>query len=156
MCERTTNLDAFDLGNGTNQIRGERPEFFARENRVFQKSLRSIRKTRYASQIFGTRATIIFVTSAENDGIRVQRRFDKKCARSFRTMKFMGANGNQVGIELVNVLKRFFAEPLDSIRMKKDSALAANSPKFRDRLNSADFVVGRHQRNQSGVWPQSV
>jgi hypothetical protein len=63
----------------------------------------------------------------------------------------VGANGNEVGVELVNGREGFFAEPLHGVGVKNNSAGTANFPKPGHGLDGADFIVGRHDRNEDGV-----
>ena len=66
-------------------------------------------------------------------------------------MKFVRADGNQVRIELADGFKRLLAKPLHGVRVKNNSALAANRAQFGHRLDRADFIVGRHDGNQNRV-----
>jgi hypothetical protein len=68
----------------------------------------------------------------------------------------MRTNGNQVGVELLDVSERLFAEPLHGVRMVEHAALAAKRTDFRDGLERADFIVRRHDGNKHGVSAQRL
>ena len=44
----------------------------------------------------------------------------------------MRADGNEVGVELMDVFKRLFAEPLNRVRVKNNPRLATNPSQFID------------------------
>jgi hypothetical protein len=68
-------------------------------------------------------------------------------------MKFVGADGDKVGIKLVNVCKWLFSKYLHRIRVKNDAPVTANRSDFIHRLNRADLVVGSHHRNEDCIGP---
>ena len=83
----------------------------------------------------------------EQDGIRMEGRFDIKQAGALGAVKFMTAERDQVGIELVNILKRFLAKPLHGVGMEYDSMVAANPAKLGNGLNGPDLIIGGHDRD---------
>ena len=117
----------------------------------FDKFFQRFDQTDDARQIFRPCAPFVFMPAAKQNRVGMQRRFDVEQPRALRPVKFVGADGNQVRVELADVFKRLLAKPLDRIRVKNNSALAANRAQFRDRLDCADFIVRRHDRNQNRV-----
>src|SRR5450631_315406 len=91
------------------------------------------------------------MTAAEHDRMRMKRGLDEKQSSSFRTVKFVSAQGNQISVELTNIVKLLLPEPLNRVRVKNDSPLATKRPHLGDRLNRANFVVCRHDRDQNSV-----
>src|SRR6185437_7423503 len=86
----------------------------------------------------------------------MKRRLDKQRASAFRAMKFMRANRNEVGVELLNIRKRFFAEPLYRVGVKQNAVFPANSSQFSHWLKRSDFVIRRHQGHEHGVRADGV
>ena len=66
----------------------------------------------------------------------------------------MGADGDEVGVELVNIGEGKFAGGLDSVRVEQHAALAAEASDVRDGLDGTDLVVGGHDRDEGGVGAQ--
>ena len=87
------------------------------------------------AHVFGAGAAFIFVAAAKNDGVGMQGRFDKKSASALGPVEFVGANRNQIRVELVNVGERLLAKPLHGVGVKKNSARTADLPEVRHGLN---------------------
>ena len=66
-------------------------------------------------------------------------------------MKFVSAGGNQVSVELAEIFKRLFAKPLNRVGMKNNFTVAANCTKLGNRLDGSNFIIRRHDGNESGV-----
>ena len=77
----------------------------------------------------------------------MQRRFDKESTGTFRTVKFVRADGNQIGVELVDIFKRLLAETLHSIGVKNNFGRAAD---FTERGNGL-----KQEKLFSATWTRS-
>src|ERR1051325_5545184 len=84
----------------------------------------------------------------------MERRAGEEEPSALRSVEFMGTNGNQVSVELVDVRKWLFAEPLHRVSVEKHAALAAKRAEFGNGLDCADLVVRRHDGNQNRVRPE--
>ena len=108
-------------------------------------------KANDAGDVLGAGAAFIFMAAAKNDGIGTKGRFDKKRPGALWAVELMGANGNQIGVELVDVLERLLAKTLHRIGMKNNAMRTADFAENRHGLNRAGFIVGRHDGNQRGI-----
>lgn len=115
------------------------------------KSFDSSDETDDASEVFSSSAALVFMGATEKDRVRKKRRFNEQSASSFRPVKLVSANGNHIGIELVNVFKRLLAEPLDSVGVEENAPFLTQSAQLGNRLNGADFIISGHDRNENGV-----
>jgi hypothetical protein len=70
-------------------------------------------------------------------------------------VKFVSASGDEIGVELVNVGERLFAEPLHGVGVKQNSSFPAKLAELSDGLNGTVFVVHRLDGDQNGVGTQS-
>src|SRR5208282_4139983 len=68
-------------------------------------------------------------------------------ARAFRPIQLVPGDGRDVDVHLVDV-DRNLADRLHGVGMEDHAAFAAQLADFRDWLQYADFVVGRHDRDQ--------
>src|SRR6187455_2383394 len=91
----------------------------------------------------------------EQDWIWLKRRFDKKSPAALRTMEFVGTDGYQIGVELMNVRKWLLAEPLNRIGMKQGAALPTKGTQFSDRLKRTNFVIRGHYRDENRIRAKS-
>ena len=66
-------------------------------------------------EILRSRAPLVFVASTEQQRFQAQRRPREESAGALGAMKFMAADGNQVRIELANVVEGLLSKPLDRI-----------------------------------------
>ena len=66
-------------------------------------------------------------------------------------MELVGANRNQIGVELMNVFERLLSKPLDRIRVKQHATISAKGSQLCDRLDGANLVVGSHDGDQDRV-----
>src|SRR5204862_1940506 len=96
-------------------------------------------------------APFVFMSSAKQDRIGQQRRTGEQYAGAFWAVKFVTANRNQVGIELMNRIEGFLPKPLDRVGMKLNSALAARGSDFRHWLDRPNLIVRAHNGDQDGV-----
>src|SRR5208282_750015 len=110
----------------------------------WNKYLQSRHKANNSRQILRPGPPFVLVAAAEGNRVGKQGRLYVKCPRSLRTMKFVGANGNQVRIETTDTGKWFFAKPLDGVGVEQHAAFAASRSQLRDRLDGPDFIIGRH------------
>src|ERR1043166_6909363 len=94
------------------------------------------------------------MAAAKKDRVGMQRRADVESARTFRPVKFVRANGNEVSVELLDACERLFAQPLNSVSVEKNPSLATERANFRDWLQRADFIVCGHDRDENRVWTQ--
>ncbi len=69
-------------------------------------------------------------------------------ARAFRSIQLVPGDGRDVDVHLVDVDWNL-ADRLHGVGVEDDAAFAAEFANFRDRLQYADFVVGRHDRDQN-------
>src|ERR1051326_8211900 len=83
--------------------------------------------------------------------LQVQRRFNKQRTDTLWPVNFMAANRNQIRIELINAFEREFTQPLDSIGVEHNPALAAHIPNFGNRLDGPNLIIGGHYRNREGI-----
>src|SRR5438128_2153458 len=88
------------------------------------------------------------MATAKENRVWQKRRLDEQSPYSFRAVKFMSANGHQVGIKLVNVGKRLLSEPLHRVRVKRNATLMTDRAQLSNRLNRARLIIGRHDRSQ--------
>ncbi|GEM_PF-6946857 len=121
MFGRSDKMDAFDGLDGTAQLGNEWTQVSGIENRFPDEALQGFGEADDGMQGLGARSALVFVAAAKKDRVRMQGRADVKGAGPLGTVKLVGANGHQVGIELLNVLKRFFAKPLNGVRVKQDT-----------------------------------
>src|SRR5262249_27262247 len=96
-------------------------------------------------------AMFVFMATSEQYWVRETGGFSEQNPSTFRAMNLMRANGDQVGFQVLNVLKTCLAEPLNSVGMKHNLALTAHASKLRDRLNRPDFVIRCHDRNKDRI-----
>ena len=71
-------------------------------------------------------------------------------------MKLVGADRDEVGVELPNRRERELAEDLHGIGVKNHAARTTQRPDRRDRLERAEFVVGGHDRDERRVGAQGA
>lgn len=91
------------------------------------------------------------MTTPKEDGIDKLGRMNEKSAGAFWSVNLVGAEGNEIGVELGNRMKGDLAERLHRVGMKDHAPFAADQTKRRDRLNGAGLIVGGHDRNEGGV-----
>src|SRR5262249_55240033 len=140
-------LHSFYSVHQPNQSFGERQQLCRIENWRGHKPLQSLGKPDNARQVLCSRPPFVLMTAAKENRVRQQWRFDEKCSSTFRSVELVGADGNQIRVELMNVLKRLLSKRLHRIRMKNYPALLANGSQFRYRLNRTDLIVRCHHRN---------
>src|ERR1035438_260151 len=96
------------------------------------------------------RAHAALVTAAIDHGGKLHAGIlaaDIQGADALGPIKLVPGDRHDIDILLVHVDGNF-ADGLNGVRMENDSALAANLADFGDRLQYADFVVRRHDRDQ--------
>src|SRR5262245_45032354 len=91
------------------------------------------------------------MSATEQKGVGMKWRFDEQKSCTFWAMHLMGADGHQICIELVDIFKRFFTEPLDSVSVEQDPTLSTEASQFGNGLDRPDFIVGCHDRHQNCV-----
>ena len=85
-------------------------------------------------------------------GSRLQRR-PNEGAPALWAVKLVGTHRDQIGVELVDVAERKFAD-LDRVGVELHSRVHDTGSDLRHRLQRADLVVGGRDRDQRGVRTQ--
>src|SRR5437868_8043232 len=122
MLRRAKALNIFNRLQTLSQMLDQRQKVFPVENRDWHKTTQSFDQPGDGGHIFGPGAAFIFVSAAEENRVRLQGRANIKKPGTFWAIELVGANGNEIGIELMDIPDRLFSEPLDGIRMKHHTA----------------------------------
>src|SRR5207249_8818383 len=125
---RADELDAFEVIDDLEQAVGQRLQLFPGKHRLTHEALQSLHKADDRRQVFGPGAALMLMTAAHQHRVWQQWRFQVERAGAFWPVNLVRADRNQVGIELVDVLELFLAEPLNGVGVKQYPALAANRP----------------------------
>src|ERR1035438_8836031 len=123
MLAGTYELDPRQSVNQANQPSSERAQLLPVENGRAHKAFEGLDETNNSRQVLGSCASLVLVAAAEQNGGRMQGKFDKKRPSPLWPVDLMPTDGNQVGIELLDAFKGLFAEPLDSIRMENHAKM---------------------------------
>jgi hypothetical protein len=126
------------------------------EDRCPDKTVHAFDQTKNAGQVLSTSSAVLFMTTSKQNRFWLERRPNIKSTNAFRTMNLMSTHRNQVSIELLDFLERFFSKPLYCIGMECNSFIPTDLAKQRNRLERTDLVIGGHDGNKHGVWPEGI
>ena len=102
-CAELTSSTAINFFNrSASSLADKRLQLRTVKNRRFHKFFQRFDQTDDAGQIFRAGAALIFMSAAKQNRVRMQRRLDVKQAGAFRPVKFVRADGNQIGVELAD------------------------------------------------------
>ena len=96
------------------------------------------------------------MATAEENGVWQQGGTNEQSPGSFWAVKFMGADADEIGVELMDIGEGFLAEPLGGIRMEQNAARTAEHTQFCHGLEGANFIVGGHDRDEDCVRAQCL
>ena len=74
---------------------------------------------------------------------------DVQEADALRPVQLVAAGAHHINIAGIHI-NGHLAKGLHGVCMEEDAMLPGNPADFRYRLNGADFIVGKHNRNQDG------
>ncbi len=114
-----TNSTAIRFGEEFNQFAAQRLQQSSFENGWPYESFQRLDQTDDGGEIFGAGAAFMLMSAAQQDGIGMQRRPEVEQASALRAVKLVGADGDQIRVELAEVFKRFLPEPLDGVACEK-------------------------------------
>lgn len=100
-----------------------------------------------SGDIFGTGASMIFLSAAVNVGRKGDTAPHVEKPDAFRTIKLMGGCGEKIDAELMD-MDGEVTDGLDGVGMEVGAALVSQFAQLSDGLHGTDFVVGEHDRNE--------
>src|SRR6266852_1538595 len=137
------------MHEGDNSLRERKQAVFGK-HRSTNEAFQRFSESNDAREIFSPGAAFIFMAATQQNWVEAQRRFDKERASPFRTVKFVGADRDQVGVELGDTVEWFLAKPLYRVGVEEHTTFLTERPQFGNGLNRTAFVVRCHDRDEDG------
>lgn len=107
-------------------------------------------KSHDAGYIFGACAFASLLCAAVNQIVQRNPSAAVEGAYSLRSVEFVSGQGEHINIHFFYV-DFYVSDRLYGIGVEQNACLAADGSDFFDRVDGSDFVVGKHDGNQSGL-----